>query len=201
MDNPKNKPHPAFRRLNLIKDEQMVKSAITGADYHRHNIDKLLKIPHKEWKSVHSNILHWEVRGFYWELVAAFDLVLQWSNDTFDLGMREDQVNWGRIDNADNAGKNEDLWVEVKQYLRDTRESEWYFEVNKYRNFSHRSFFEITSFTDTEGNNPPQCFIKQSRHGQNLEPLDEALPRYVQEFNNFVEGISKIIRDYNQARE
>ena len=143
--------------LQLLPVHDLEESALTsfnGAHYHLDALRSLLGKPALQilWKDdskispdEHSSLqaqvneFHWHIRGFFWELVSAFDAMLHWSNTRFGLQLREQDVRWKKVALA-SATIDADVWAQKKMTLQSAWESNWFFEVRQYRNFAHRSF-------------------------------------------------------------
>ncbi len=200
-----HKQHKGLKRLPVIDGWTLINSAITGASYHQYQIKSLLdsfeqRIPisKDDWPRLsnnETNLLHWHLRDFFWELVGAYDLLLQWSNERFALGHQEDKIFWNKIRNTDHAEVDKELWNKVKSCLQQAMNSEWYFEIKTYRNFSHRSFLNITVLTPKNGT--PQIFLEPAREGQNYEDIRISLHNYLDKFKSFADCMQKIVNDHS----
>lgn len=125
-------------------------SSLNGADYHLTRIVRILdKAEHTWWQNPDFdngkfltgedvNEVLWHLRSFFWELVGVFDMMLQWANEHFELGLSEDKVSWKTIRNS--KSRMNPAWVETLRALTAAWDSDWYFDVRTYRNFSHRSY-------------------------------------------------------------
>lgn len=182
-----HKPHPMMRRLPILDGRTLAASALTGATYHLHQITGLLNSAgelaeawtgeeHPTFLSQSQiNQVHWHLRSFFWELVGAFDLALQWANDRFQLGLEEHNVMWRLI--PGDAGIDQHEWDRVHSCLINVWDSEWYFEVRTFRNFSHRSFLTTTALIPKRGK--PQLMLEPAREGQCYEDIRDHLPKYL----------------------
>jgi hypothetical protein len=185
----RHKAHRMMKRLGVLDGTALALSAFNGASYH---LDRITEVINRaEERAVEAadgvnhplflnatevNEVHWQVRSFFWELVGAFDMMLQWVNERFYLGLEEGQVTWARIPTR--ADKDQVEWDRVRKILEIAWDSEWYFEVRTYRNFSHRSFLMLTSLVPTRGR--PQLFLEHAREGQPYyEDVRVHLKRYL----------------------
>lgn len=91
-----------------LKQEAYV--AWEGARYHLDKLDNLSNEPYfllNKWENdpdideskkliyrTRSNSFHWHLRGFFWELFACFETVLQYSNLKYGLLISEKDVKW-----------------------------------------------------------------------------------------------------------
>jgi hypothetical protein len=191
MTSPNHKIHPALGHLSLTKGDEIAFVAFKGATYHLSFIKHILNNAEKQIgvdssESPESFIsqkelteLLWHLRSFFWELTGSFDLMLQWVNDRFALGIREDQLLWRNIPEL--AGKDQNIWNRVHQSLEDAWNSEWLFEIRMYRNYAHRSFFQIISVINRE-KGEAQVFLPLAREGQHCcVDIREHLKKYLEE--------------------
>lgn len=181
------KEHPMLRRLPVLDGRTLAASAHTGAAYHLHQITQLLNSAGRiaeAWTGddhppfltqVEVNQVHWHLRSYFWELVGVFDLVLQWANDRFQLGVEESRVKWGSMRTV--AGVDQSEWSRVHLLLTEAWNSEWYFETRTYRNFSHRSFLATTALIPKHGR--PHLMLEPARDGQYYEDIRDHLPKYL----------------------
>ncbi|EJG1697277.1 hypothetical protein CDB74_RS17685 [Vibrio parahaemolyticus] len=195
-----HKINPALKNLPDIDSWLSVDVAIWGAQYHFVQIKKLLDRYDEDGSKFRTNQMNWLIRGFFWELVGAFDLILQWSNKRFELEVEViknhvktgnwkeitiEQVKWSTIKRS-RAKIDHELWTQVVQYLVQVWESKWYFEVRTYRNYAHKSLFNMTGFVRTDRQGDSQWFISLAREGQRYDDLRILLPNYIGEFREFV---------------
>jgi hypothetical protein len=124
-----------------------------------------------------TNRVHWLLRSYFWELVGAFDMMLQWANDRFARGIPEHDVRWAKMPKT--AMPEPKVWERVRAALKAAWDSEWFFEVRTYRNFSHRSFLHLTALIPKKGGKP-QVMLEHARTGQKYyEDLRIQLPKYL----------------------
>jgi hypothetical protein len=100
----KHKRNPALCRSSLLDGSQLALSFLNGAAYHLKRISAILDEAERVWweapdfekgkllTSHEINEVLWHLRSFFWELVGVFDLILQWANERFHLGVPEDKV-------------------------------------------------------------------------------------------------------------
>lgn len=99
---------------NLREDAH---TAVAGAKYHLGVMEEILGC--KNWRSEGNvNRLHWHLRAFFWELVAAMD--------TTRMAIKKD------------AGSPE--YLQHSKVLQAGRKSDWYAEIDGYRNLAHQAF-------------------------------------------------------------
>jgi hypothetical protein len=160
MKRPDHKVHPEFMLTTAMKENLRfdVMAAIRGAAYHfsfvsaamnnelmRSSLD-LEKRANDETKAKVqeiTNMMHWHIRGFFWELAAAFDTLLQWVNIRYELQIPEKQVRALDIGTR-KAKKDKEVWKEKLVVIEKAWLSEWCFEVMEYRHSAHRSFSWMT---------------------------------------------------------
>lgn len=201
-----HKISPKLKNLHDIDSWSSVDVAIRGAHYHSFHITKLLDKYDEDCTQFSVSQMNWLIRGFFWELVGAFDLILQWSNKRFYLEVEEckkqvktgkwkpiaiEQVKWSKVQAA-RATNEIDLWKQVAECLEQAWKSVWYFEVRTYRNFAHKSLFDMTGFVRTDGKGGSQWFISLAREGQVYEDLRILLPNYIKEFKQLVDKLKDL---------
>lgn len=175
----KHKEHPELRRLAVQSGATLARFALKGAEVNLSAITKLLtrdpETPRKEYESPLDNPrvvdeLLWRTRAFFWELVGAFDMFLQWANDHFQLGLSEGDVKWSKMPNTSPVDQGE--WSKMRAALENAYNSEWYFEIRTYRNYAHRSVLHVQALVPkTSGE--AQVFLPHARRDQ---PYYEHLP-------------------------
>jgi hypothetical protein len=132
--------HHLYKILPPSDLKMSVLCAFNGAKYHLDQAKQLFAEGKERYSQFRSNQCLWEIRAFFWELSASYEITLQWVNQEFGLGLEEHQVSHEKVVNA-SPKKQIRRWKKVKEYLEETGDSEWYFEVKTYRNFNiHRDF-------------------------------------------------------------
>ncbi|MNR16198.1 hypothetical protein D3C85_1327850 [compost metagenome] len=187
-----HKENPALRRSAALTGSQLALSSLTGARYHLATITRILDTVETGWRSAsdrenrppfaarQSDELHWHLRSFFWELVGVFDLMLQWSNEHFKLKLSEDRVSWKTVQDA-TSSIGHPSWPTVRQALRDAWDSEWYFDVRTYRNFSHRSFLRLQALVPTDPSERVLVAIDAARENAPMcADVRDELPRFVE---------------------
>lgn len=174
---------PELSDAPFISHEGAARAAVRGAEAHLEALRKLLgrngsTIERNRLSTNERDALHWRVRAFFWELVGAFDLMLQWSNDRFQLKLPAWRVVWANVIDA-SADCDPNEWEHVRAALQGAWNSEWYFEVRTYRNYAHRAFMRADAMTSAR---QIQVFLPPARVGQaRLIELREHLGGYVGE--------------------
>ncbi|MGH7847429.1 MAG: hypothetical protein ACREQW_19960 [Candidatus Binatia bacterium] len=110
--------------------------------------------------------------------MSSLDMMLQWVNEYFELGLAEDDVSWRRIRNA--QSRTNPAWLETRQILSETWDSAWYFDVRTYRNFSHRSFLHLQTLIPRE---PGKIIVAMEAARDNAPmcaDIREELPKYIE---------------------
>jgi hypothetical protein len=184
------KQNPALRRSSLLDGGQLALSALNGAAYHLNRISEILDDAERVWweapdfdkgrllTSHDINEMLWHLRSFFWELVGVFDLMLQWANERFHLGVPENKVKWRTIKSAQSA-VNDPAWTTALNILSDAWDSAWYFDVRTYRNFAHRSFLHLESLIPRQ---PGKVIVALEAARENAPPcadIRDELPKYV----------------------
>jgi len=132
--------------------------------------EKIDSAQKKEFNAL-NNQLYWHLRSFFWELIATYDTILQWVNSNFEIGLNESDVNYNNVKkNVSNAKKDVKDCKIVFSKLEVAHETEWFFEVRNYRNFSHRSFLNVQlEIGDDYGKSTPHLIrvsLNPARDGQ-----------------------------------
>ncbi len=176
-------PSVQLRIVPAMALDQLAHSAFIGAVYHLARIRELITSPGIQtmWQEDNDlddptkrkyradlNQFHWHIRAYFWELVASFDTMLQWANHRYALGIDEHLVKWEKIPRQTNRDQAD--WDAKYNLLKSAWDSEWYFEIRMYRNFSHRAFLIIHSEFDGHfGHSTPSLnaiYLVPAREGQ-----------------------------------
>ncbi len=210
----KHKPH---KRLSIVPAMDLADNALCafrGAEYHlfkmQENLDNPILNRFLAWRcgeqvddktaeklKNYGLKYDWHLRGFFWELVAAFETILQWANQRYQLGLIEKQVHWENgIEKKKVVGIYQSEWDNKYQLLKIAWDSEWYFEVRMYRNFPHRTFHFIQhDVTPIENTNPVKYKINitsippaRDRQQECIELMDQ-LQGYLEEMRKLGENI------------
>ena len=123
------------------------------------------------------NIFHWHLRAYFWELIAAFDTMLQWANQRYKFGLSEVEVRWKKIPKQ--ARKYQAEWDQKYALLEETWNSSWFYEVRMYRNFAHRAFQFVQSDIGDELN--IICLLPMRVGQQQCQDLREQLSYYLKQ--------------------
>lgn len=192
-------PKPRLRILPPMELRNNAGSALYGARYHFEMAQQLVQSRgmQTQWqedrtldeltraKRQHEmNRFHWHLRAFFWELVATFDTVLHWVNQTLGLGIKEHKVEWNEIEAE---AKKQTKWSAQLDTLKRVYECEWYFEVRQYRNFAHRAFLFVQGEYDAD-NKLKVLWLLPAREGQreNYDALEQ-LSSYLDEMRNLLQ--------------
>jgi len=161
-------------------------SALIGAGFHLEKIKEYINLQSIQTilkedssldeatkKTLASEVsqFHWHIRAFFWELVSSFDVILQWENYRYELGIQENDVKWDRISEKVGKAKKDQLdWNRQYAILEDAWNSDWFFEIRQYRNFAHRAFISINAeYNGFYGKEKPKLkkiFLTPAREGQ-----------------------------------
>lgn len=188
-----------------MKLDSFVQSAYQAAKYHLEKIKEIVNSPSMQefWhedKGVDGSIrklhqenidkFHWHLRAYFWELVAAFETMLQWANQRYELGLEEKEVVWKNMPKK--AGKDQSEWDNKHKVFESVWESPWFFEVRMYRNFAHRAFLFVQGeFDESESENAPApklstLWLLHVREGQPNIGLVEQLESYIEKMRQLV---------------
>ena len=179
MSKVKFEQHKLLRIVPAMDLRAAVFSSIWGARHHYERIKQLSEKPSmqilrknedaddatKRRARQEVNQFHWHMRALFWEVVAAFDITLQWANKKYRLGIDEREVHW---DSICKKAKDSHKWCKEFEVLKQVWESEWYFEVRGYRNFAHRAFLFVTNEYNEENGTRrlTHIWLEPSRKGQ-----------------------------------
>jgi hypothetical protein len=187
--------NPVLRRLPMLDGKILVTSALSGAEYHLNRLNEIFEIAESRWRlspdfdhgeiltDAQTNEILWRLRSFFWELVGVFDLMMQWINDSFYLGIRVDKLRWENFTEILRNNKDNDCISEIHNTLCKGWNSGWYFEVRTYRNYAHRSFLPLNSLMPRQ---PGRILFLLEAAIKDGPPLiiREGLPKYVEEMRN-----------------
>lgn len=140
-------------------------------------------LPNKLLDSKNTNQLIWHTRSVFWELVGVSDMLLQWANTRFGLGLQESQVRWSDMEKRP-AKVDNDLWLNVQNIINNEMESAWSFEVKTYRNFSHVSLL-IPSSVISKTKGPIGIYLEPARVGALPQDIRLQLDSYIQAMRDF----------------
>ena len=193
MKNTSWKASSELTELPFVDHQNLARVAISGA---RENLNAIFElVAHGTPTGVQADVLHWRTRAFFWELFSAWDLFLNWANDRFELrlsaGEPQTETIVGRY--SDKKG-----WHEVRDILLEAKQSEWFFEISRYRDFSHRSFSR-TQGPRVESGGRHSVYLPLARDGQSLLPIEEHLQRYLDHMIEVGLLIESLKRDVDQA--
>ena len=182
--------------MDLTNDSR---ASLAAAHYHLEAVRVAVASPAiqtREWKNdpnldsssrtglTHQeNQLHYHLRAFFWELIATWDIILQWMNKRYSLGLREDKVRWKWLQReAKKRGKYHEL-----KTLSTAYDSTWFKEVRAYRNLAHCSFLFVQGDWGPEGLNI--LTLLPVRKDQRLVHLPDQLTLYWKHMQAFVESV------------
>jgi hypothetical protein len=191
--------HRLHRILPVMDLSEQAKVAFGGAKYHLERARALAPRDKRyDEFAPNSNQFYWELRAFFWEITASYEIILQWANQEFDLRFKgrklaDHKVTHEKIvDKETVAHRDTSRWEEVKKTLEDAGNSKWYFEMYAYRNFNiHRAFtlLQVAVIMPEPFNaNAPieegsllAIQINPAREGQERGDLFKHLDHYVEE--------------------
>ncbi|GEM_PF-3791574 len=118
---------------------------LEAAEYHAKVIRHINRTPvNDEEDTVHYRLRHWQFDEFFFQLIGAFDTLLQEINALYKLGLNTKKVNWKTIEKAANQSQFRSL--EVINFLKRQCDEPWLVEVGNFRNAStHRHFAPFTT--------------------------------------------------------
>jgi hypothetical protein len=181
---------PDLSRLPSTDRRSFARLAVLGAREQLNHIERLLRA--NEALSAEEFIeLQWRTRSFFWELIGAWDLYLYWCKDHCALiDIKPQLVN---TKNVLGANSNHVDWAAILAVLKPAAESAWHFELSRYRNYAHRSFFEITALR-TLRDGKEQLFLPMARVGQDshFKGVVGVMELYLQNIESVGEQLSQI---------
>lgn len=108
-------------------------SAYDGAKYHLERARQLAAEGREQYG-------RFDTKQFFWELASCYEIMLQWANREFDLGISEPKVNYKKV-MQDTPNYRAADWPKIKRHLQEAYASDWHFALRAYRNFNiHRAF-------------------------------------------------------------
>ena len=192
---PKHQPHPALRRLPVLRDADLASSALNAAVHHLQLVNEIYSSVNARWSSAsdrtsvalyptESNMIIWHTRGFFWELYSVSDLIQQWCNHAFELGLKEEQVTWASLAKVKGPKAKRAEWKGMRSLIQSFLDDAVFFEIKQYRHFSHRS---ILTFQAAISSNFGLVGVKlePARIGQLHRELRQQLNEYVEFMKRF----------------
>ena len=107
-------------------------------------------------------LLKWNLDAFFFELISAYDILLQELNIVFayDSELEPSQVKWGKI--KDKVSK------ELVQYMDTEWKKEWFKKIRIYRNMAtHHAYIPISSWKGGSGDKP----LDYDEHNISMIPI------------------------------
>ena len=178
--------HPDIVASPLGRLPDMIRDTLKAADYHRALLSEagnayLLQEgqgTRSVWFQEDRQKTRWHLRSFFWDLVAAFDLVLVWCNEQFELGIHPRAVSWRCVKDAVSRTQ-PDEWTRVLATLSRFEADAAFFEIRAYRNYAHRDFLFGNVLVSPTGE-MIGLTIPYARVGQAFETLETQLRRYAE---------------------
>jgi hypothetical protein len=91
--------------------------------------------------------IEWYLGAFFFELISAYDTLLQELNIVYDLKLKREDVSWNKIKDK--------LPKELVQYMEDEWEKDWFYEVRSQRNLAtHHYVPPLSSMKTGFGDKP-----------------------------------------------
>ncbi|MFM0515138.1 hypothetical protein [Paraburkholderia sp. RL17-373-BIF-A] len=110
-----------------------------------------------------SNVeLYARIRAFFWELMAAYDLMHVWANSFYHLEVKPKRL---RPEEVQSKMKGEPRCANAYAVLSEAENSAWLFEARTYRNYAHRSYVEAQQLV-VQRDNSAFTQLLPSRKGQ-----------------------------------
>ncbi len=153
------------RKLNNPHDNQQnelwwnfhfaTRLKLDGSDYFCRQVLGAASMPYDLGLSLLAHRhLKWHLDAFFFELMSAYDTLLQELNIVYayDLGLKPDNVRWNeRIKNK----FMEKLPEEIFKYVKETRKKDWFYKIRNYRNTAtHHYLVPTGSYTIGLGGKP-----------------------------------------------
>jgi len=132
--------------------------------------------------------LRWYLDAFFFELMSAYDTLLQELNIVCDLGLKSKDVRWDTL-----KGK---LPEKLGKYMEEEREEEWFEKVRKYRNMAtHHSYLWTGRWKVTWGDKP----WDYSEHGVSMFYLDDAGTLKHEEISACINHLKNMVKHIQQV--
>jgi len=106
--------------------------------------------------------LKWNLDAFFFELMSAYDILLQELNIVFayDLELEPSQVEWRKIKKK--------VPKELVQYMDTERQKEWFKKIKTYRNMAtHHAYVPVSSWIGGSGDKP----LDYDEHNISMMPI------------------------------
>jgi len=106
--------------------------------------------------------LKWNLDAFFFELMSAYDILLQELNIVFayDLELEPSQVEWWKIKKK--------VPKELVQYMDTERQKEWFKKIKTYRNMAtHHAYVPVSSWIGGSGDKP----LDYDEHNISMMPI------------------------------
>jgi len=146
------------------------RAAVQGASYHLASIERLVAAWQSDSRAADASTIHWELRAFFWELVAALDTVethlkrLPKHSETRSLGLAS---------------------------LKGVKAEDWYQELEEWRDFSHRAFIFVQAEVHANGR-LHFLFLPRILPSQVQHRVPERLRDYLEHVHTTAEGLLAI---------
>jgi hypothetical protein len=168
----RRKPKPRKPRLPVypvVDLAEHARAALAGAEYHYRRVARICegwsRTPGSD--RANPNELHWHLRAFFWELVAVLDTL--------------------KAIPSLNAGK--------RRVIVDAKASDWYAEVDEWRNFAHRAFLFVQGEFGI-GGTLTLLFLPALTQGGSQHQIPERLDYYwkrMEEVINQAIGVAAVV--------
>lgn len=110
---------------------------LDGADHFCRQVLGAASMPHELGLPLLAHRqLKWYLDAFFFELMSAYDTLLQELNIVYDLGLKPNDVKWGRIKNKLPQG--------LVGYMDEERKKEWFEKVRRHRNVATHHYLVPT---------------------------------------------------------
>jgi len=181
----------------VVGPDEMARASLAQARYHFVRMGAIMNAPAiRRWNDSGHNDprradliveLNAHLRGFFWELGAAFDCLLHWVNQKHALGIvRPRDVRIDRLRAAAlKLGRGEtDLATLIAAFNAD-----WCFEVREYRNCAHQALLAVEGLYYEQGDRDSIWVIAPARRGQDTPGFMPLLTRYGEEMSGLVDRL------------
>jgi len=141
----------------------------------------------------------WYLDAFFFELMSAYDTLLQELNVLYKVNLNIEQVKWKSIKDK--------LPSKLTDLMKEERDTEWFKEVSWYRNTTtHQAYVPISSLQSGSGQGPLdydyhevslQYFDNKTRQVKE-EKIDKACPLYLKNMIRHVQIVwQKLLEEFN----
>ncbi|MDY6836007.1 MAG: Cthe_2314 family HEPN domain-containing protein [Chloroflexota bacterium] len=168
---------------------------LDAADYYCRQLLGMAQLPYESGLPLLAHRqFKWSLDIFFFELVSAYDMVLQEINALYGLGLEPENVKWRTI-----KGNSKYIPNDLFDYMSKEWDSDWFRKVRDYRNTAaHRSYIWTSTSLGAFVNNTWDCNYHEVRlyrfntEKKEIESESEELSMCAEYLKEMVKHIKKI---------